>query len=315
MFHNIFTSMSTTDCYPFGQEMPNRNFSSGAYRFGFNGKEKDDEMKGSGNSLDFGARIYDSRVGRWWSTDSKMEKYPSLSPYQFCANNPVLFVDPSGNEIWIQGAPGTYPILYVPNKTVLIEGVDEYVRTVAATLDKMTNSGFDKLDIVSKLANDCSQVKIKSAPWNEHLGCNPLRGKDGNVSTDIPWSPESGSEVEPGVRHSPALGLLHELGEVFYEQYDPTGEVADRPENQEGYSEINPADFAASIIYHSKIEKACGVYESPSDRYIIQNIEPGTGEPVRTSHDKYVNEFKATNPFSLEGPSDKKNDSDKTPIK
>ena len=49
------------------------------YRFSFNGKEKDDEVKGIGNSLDFGARIYDSRLGRWMSLDPMQSKYPSLS--------------------------------------------------------------------------------------------------------------------------------------------------------------------------------------------------------------------------------------------
>jgi hypothetical protein len=39
----------------------------GVYRFGFNGKEKDDEVKGEGNNLDFGARIYNSKFRRWLS--------------------------------------------------------------------------------------------------------------------------------------------------------------------------------------------------------------------------------------------------------
>ncbi len=49
--------------------MPRRSFSSSSYRYGFNGKEKDDEVKGEGNSLDFGARMYDSRLGRFLSID------------------------------------------------------------------------------------------------------------------------------------------------------------------------------------------------------------------------------------------------------
>jgi len=57
--------LSVSEYYPFGMEMPGRIASSEDYRYGFNGKEKDDEVKGSGNSLDFGARMYDSRLGRW----------------------------------------------------------------------------------------------------------------------------------------------------------------------------------------------------------------------------------------------------------
>jgi|GEM_PF-2071576 len=68
-----------------------------AYRFGFNGMEKDDEVKGNGNSLDFGARIYDPRIGRWLSTDSHESEFPSLSTYNFANNAPIFYVDADGN--------------------------------------------------------------------------------------------------------------------------------------------------------------------------------------------------------------------------
>jgi RHS repeat-associated protein len=80
--------------------MPGRNYqSSTAYRYGFNGKENDNEIKGAWNSLDFGARIYDPRIGRWLSLDPLQKKYPFFSPYNFCGNNPIMFVDPNGKEI------------------------------------------------------------------------------------------------------------------------------------------------------------------------------------------------------------------------
>ena len=63
----------------------------GGYRYGFNGMESDDEIKGEGNSYDFGARIYDSRIGRWLSRDQLEKKYPELNPYCFVADNPIRF--------------------------------------------------------------------------------------------------------------------------------------------------------------------------------------------------------------------------------
>jgi RHS repeat-associated protein len=71
------------------------------YCFGFNGKERDNETYGEGNAYDFGARIYDSRLGRWLSLDPLTSKYPNLSPYLFAGNNPILFVDFDGNDFGI----------------------------------------------------------------------------------------------------------------------------------------------------------------------------------------------------------------------
>jgi RHS repeat-associated protein len=77
---------------------------AGDYRYGFNGMEKDDEVKGSGNSYDFGARMYDSRLGRWLAIDPMSSKYPHLSPYSFVANSPLIAKDPDGRDIIVLNA-------------------------------------------------------------------------------------------------------------------------------------------------------------------------------------------------------------------
>ncbi len=76
--------------------VPQRNYSSPEYRYGFNGMEKDDELKGTGNSYDFGARIYDPRIGRFFSPDPMMQDFPMLSPYLFARNSPIRFIDVDG---------------------------------------------------------------------------------------------------------------------------------------------------------------------------------------------------------------------------
>ncbi|WP_123955310.1 RHS repeat-associated core domain-containing protein [Flavobacterium cheongpyeongense] len=92
---------SYSDYYPFGMLVPSRHGKSEDYRYGFNGKENDNELKGEGNSYDFGARMYDPRVGRWFAVDAKFKKYPDLSPYIYVANNPIHFVDYDGNDFGI----------------------------------------------------------------------------------------------------------------------------------------------------------------------------------------------------------------------
>ena len=93
--------IAQNDYYPFGMLMPERNGSSDDYRYGFQGQEKDDEIKGEGNSYDFGARIYDPRVGRWLSRDAFAFKYQDLSPYNYAANSPLLLIDVGGDSIWV----------------------------------------------------------------------------------------------------------------------------------------------------------------------------------------------------------------------
>ncbi|HBG69435.1 MAG: hypothetical protein A2W93_15335 [Bacteroidetes bacterium GWF2_43_63] len=76
----------------------------GCHRFGFNGKENDNEVKGTGNQQDYGARIYDNRIGRFLSADPlivQQQKYPELSPYQFASNTPIQAIDFDGLEAFI----------------------------------------------------------------------------------------------------------------------------------------------------------------------------------------------------------------------
>ncbi|MBS1563616.1 MAG: hypothetical protein JST39_04470 [Bacteroidetes bacterium] len=85
--------------YPFGMLMPGRDTSTGTgYRYGFNGKEKDDEVKGKGNQIDYGARTYDPRTGKFFSIDPLVKKYPELTPYQFASDKPTSSNDYDGAE-------------------------------------------------------------------------------------------------------------------------------------------------------------------------------------------------------------------------
>jgi RHS repeat-associated protein len=83
----------------FGSAIESRAFASGGYRFGFNGMERDDEAKGAGNSYDFGARIYDNRLGSWLAVDPHFNSYTSFSPFFAFAANPLNVIDPDGRDI------------------------------------------------------------------------------------------------------------------------------------------------------------------------------------------------------------------------
>ena len=78
---------------------PGRKFTqvNSEYKYGFVGKEKDNSMGEGG--YDFGARIYDSRIGRWLATDPHEIKYASFSPYHYAANNPIFNLDVAGKFV------------------------------------------------------------------------------------------------------------------------------------------------------------------------------------------------------------------------
>ncbi len=86
---------SYNDYYPYGMTMPGRSGTMGAdTRFRFTGKERDVE---SGFDY-FGARYYDSRIGRFLTNDPHASHYSNLNPYHYCGNNPIAYIDPTGMD-------------------------------------------------------------------------------------------------------------------------------------------------------------------------------------------------------------------------
>ena len=68
------------------------------FRNGFQGQERDDEVKGEGNSVNFSYRMHDPRVGRFFAVDPLTAKYPWYTPYQFSGNKVIAWVELEGLE-------------------------------------------------------------------------------------------------------------------------------------------------------------------------------------------------------------------------
>lgn len=78
--------------------LPGRHANTSDYRYGFNGKELDNEVKGEGLQYDYGFRVYDPRIGKFLSIDPLFKGYPYYTPYQFAGNRPIWAIDLDGLE-------------------------------------------------------------------------------------------------------------------------------------------------------------------------------------------------------------------------
>ena len=102
------TVISAQDYDAWGYPLENRTYNASAMKYDFTGKERDDET-----SYDyFGARYYDSRIGRWGQVEPLLNKYLNTTPYNYSFNRPTVVIDPNG----MSGEP----VLDRTNRTVTV---------------------------------------------------------------------------------------------------------------------------------------------------------------------------------------------------
>jgi RHS repeat-associated protein len=223
------------DYSPFGVLLQNRNLSlSGAipYRYLFQGQEMDDEVKGDGNSYDFGARMLDPRLGRWFRIDPLAAKYSTFSPYVFVGNMPIIAIDPNGMEIIIKAKDGA-TIKYVPGMEVP-KNITNQLQDVIMGLNHMyinVPSAQVKLDFLVNLENQGLIINIvsnfgavnKFYPPNDN---DPLHG-------EIFFNPNQADVLLNGGLQSPIVALAHELqhGYNYYDAY----QAYDNAESEKDY--------------------------------------------------------------------------------
>jgi RHS repeat-associated protein len=182
--------------------------------FTFSAKERDPE---TGYSY-FGSRYYSSDLSIWLSVDPMAAKYPSLSPYVYCANNPVKLVDPNGEEIIIEwGGMKCYYSegrLYTDrefkNEYVAEEG--SFFYNVQTTLNTIADTKTGNT-LVNELAND-KEFKVKIIE-GEDSGFDPLtksRDPYNEANAKITWNRSGGLvPTEKGMLQNGVTSLAHEL--------------------------------------------------------------------------------------------------------
>jgi RHS repeat-associated protein len=102
---------------PFNPPVNTARVANSGYQYRYNSKEWQDEL--SLNVYDYGARFYDPAAPHFWQMDPKAETSRRFSPYTYCLNNPVFFIDPDGmqaveNDDWVSytGQSGQQQVIY-----------------------------------------------------------------------------------------------------------------------------------------------------------------------------------------------------------
>ena len=122
------------DYYPFGMLVPNRHKDSPEYRYGFQGQEKDDEVKGGdGNSINYTFRMHDPRIGRFFAVDPLTKKYPHYTPYSFSGNKVIDHTELEGledlsihvNNVAAPNNPGNAILTITMEHQIVTSGIGE----------------------------------------------------------------------------------------------------------------------------------------------------------------------------------------------
>jgi RHS repeat-associated protein len=167
---------SAQDYFPFGMAMPGRS-TDAKHRYGFNGKETDPET----GLNDFGARLYDSRLGRWLAVDPLEKKYPDHSSYSYAGNNPILYVDYDGMDWGVKvtkGKDGAINVHFtlkaaVMNSSTTAVDMAKFRTAVEQQLNKSYSGTFKTTDKRKVKVSMCADIRIiktkKDLAKDDHL--------------------------------------------------------------------------------------------------------------------------------------------------
>ncbi len=215
--------LQTNDYYPFGLTMNQfENENSPSYpknKYLYNGKEiQDDELNGKFfGMLDYGARMYDPQIGRFHTIDRFSEKFSSMTPYQYGANNPVLFIDVNGDSIWVNSGGQSYYYGYTEQSGYgmydksgkLYTGDDKALNAVNSSLARLSlgKEGKALVDDLMSSGND-TEIAVRNSPENK---------ADSKSGSYIIWNPSNtnGAPDQTGnTTRDPYIGLGHEMAHV-----------------------------------------------------------------------------------------------------
>ena len=243
--------------------MPGRKYAqaNSIYRFGFGGHEKDNEIKGEGNSYTAEFWEYDPRLGRRWNIEPLIKKYPYLSGYVALNDNPINVIDPDGKEIIfiVRNTDGSLKeklkyskgnfwhsngTRYNPGKESLSPTLFKVLTAYRQILKSNDNVLQDQLNSLETSKEKHFIQQVPDGQGSSVQGYNSTvvpAGQPSGSNTGFDFSNNASKEFESSenIPNTPFTTVVHEMRHQYDHQIGNTGDNADYP------SATDPAEIRA----------------------------------------------------------------------
>ena len=252
----------TTHYYPFGGVYGDIGTGSAVQKYKYNGKELD-RTHGL-DTYDYGFRMYDAALPMWDRPDLLAEKYYHISPYAYCANNPMNCIDINGDSIFIDYEYQDIILGFINSISQGVFGVSDkgylYLKNSSKPMVDDAKYSTCYRDILIHGINSSNKisVSISREKLNFHKEEYSLQdyGEGLTISTkNQAWVYISGysHDLKNGVPDGPELILAHELA----------GHAI--PAISDFY--VNPNYTGLAVMTENIIRKEAGFPERPWDNY------------------------------------------------